>query len=153
MAMGGTSLDRTRCAPAVRLGRGEIAHERTLVSPRQLSRSSGPKGLDVDVRATGLENIPTEGPVLLAANHVSYPDFIFIEKAAIERGRYVRFMTRHDIWHQPALGRAMDRMQHIPVDREAPAAAYLTARRLLARARRWALPGGRDLATPTPCAR
>ena len=89
------------------------------------------KGLDIDVRATGLEHLPTSGPVLLAANHVSYPDFVFIEKAAIERGRYVRFMTRHDIWHQPVLGRAMDGMQHIAVDREAPAAAYLGARRLL----------------------
>lgn len=89
------------------------------------------KGLDIDVRATGLEHLPTSGPVLLAATHVSYPDFIFIEKAAIERERYVRFMTRHDIWQQPALARPMDRMQHIAVDREAPAAAYLEARRLL----------------------
>lgn len=87
--------------------------------------------LDIDVRTTGLEHLPTSGPVLLAANHVSYPDFIFIEKAAIEQGRYVRFMTRHDIWHQPALARPMDWMRHIPVDREAPAAAYLRARWLL----------------------
>lgn len=89
------------------------------------------KALAVDVRATGLEHVPTQGPVLLASNHVSYPDFLFIEKAAIDRGRYVRFMTRHDIWHQPALARPMDWMQHVPVDREAPAAAYLRARRLL----------------------
>ena len=89
------------------------------------------KSLAIDVRSTGLEHVPTTGPVLLAANHVSYPDFIFIEKAAIERGRYVRFMTRHDIWHQRALAGPMSGMKHIPVDREAPAAAYLMARRLL----------------------
>ena len=89
------------------------------------------RGLAIDVRATGLEHLPTTGPALLAATHVSYPDFVFIEKAAIERGRYVRFMTRHDIWHHRALAAPMDRMQHIPVDREAPAAAYLKARRLL----------------------
>lgn len=89
------------------------------------------RGLDVDVRATGLEHVPTTGPVLMAATHVSYPDFIFIEKAAVMRRRYVRFMTRHDIWHQRLLAAPMDRMQHIPVDREAPAAAYLKARRLL----------------------
>ena len=67
----------------------------------------------------------------MAATHVSYPDFVFIEKAAIGRGRYVRFMTRHDIWHQRVLAGPMSRMKHIPVDREAPAAAYLMARRLL----------------------
>lgn len=89
------------------------------------------KGLDIEVRATGLEHIPTEGPALLAATHVSFPDFVFIEKAAIDRGRYLRFMTRHDIWQQRPLGGPMEWMQHIPVDREAPAAAYLTARRLL----------------------
>ena len=89
------------------------------------------KGLDIEVRSTGAEHVPTEGPALLAATHVSYPDFLFIEKAAIERGRYVRFMCRHDIWHQRLLAGPMDRMAHIPVDREAPAGAYLVARRLL----------------------
>lgn len=89
------------------------------------------KRLAIDVRATGAEHLPTTGPALLAATHASYPDFVFIEKAAIERGRYVRFMTRHDIWEQPALAAPMTGMKHIPVDREAPAAAYLMARRLL----------------------
>src|SRR4051794_41956030 len=45
-------------------------------------------------------------------------------------GRLVRFMCRHEIWDSP-VGWAMDRMQHIPVDRRAPPAAYLQARRLL----------------------
>ena len=54
--------------------------------------------LGVDVRGHGVENIPTSGPVLLAATHVSYPDFVMIEKIAVSRGRYVRFMTRYDAW-------------------------------------------------------
>ena len=87
-------------------------------------------GLDIDVRSTGTEHLPETGPVLLAANHVSFPDFLFLEKAAITRGRYLRFLCRHDAW-RPPLGRAMEAMQHVPVDREAPAAAYLKARRLL----------------------
>ncbi|WP_243395153.1 lysophospholipid acyltransferase family protein [Nocardioides currus] len=86
-------------------------------------------GIRVDV--TGVEHLPTSGPVLLAVTHSSYPDFVFVEKAAITRGRYVRFMTRHDIWRRRVLAWAMDAMGHVPVDREAPAAAYLTARRLL----------------------
>ncbi len=87
--------------------------------------------LGVDTRWTGLENVPVSGPVILAATHVSYPDFVLIEQAAVERGRYVRFMCRHDIWDVPLVRTAMDRMQHVPVDRAAAAGAYLRARRLL----------------------
>jgi len=87
--------------------------------------------LAVDTRWTGLEHLPASGPVILAANHVSYPDFVLLEQAAVERDRYVRFLCRHDVWSVPLVGRAMDRMKHVPVDREAPAAAYLQARRLL----------------------
>ena len=87
--------------------------------------------LRLDVRWTGLEHLPTSGPVILAANHASFPDFVFVEKAAVSRGRYVRFMTRHDVWDAPGVSFFMDRMRHIPVDREAPAHAYLRARRLL----------------------
>lgn len=85
----------------------------------------------VDIRWTGLEHLPETGPVLLAANHVGYPDFVFIEQAARERGRLVRFMCRHDVWQVPLVNRAMDAMGHIPVDREAPAGAYLNARSML----------------------
>lgn len=87
--------------------------------------------LGVDVRPHGLEHLPRTGPVLLASTHASYIDFVVVEKAAIRRGRHVRFMTRYDAWVPPVLSFAMDRMQHIPVDREAPASAYLIARRRL----------------------
>lgn len=81
--------------------------------------------------ATGVEHLPTSGPVLLAATHVSYPDFLMIGQAVRERQRFVRFMCRHDVWHLPVVRAAMDRMRHVPVDRQAPAGAYVTARRLL----------------------
>ena len=88
------------------------------------------RALDVRLRYGGLENLPRTGPVVLASNHVSYPDFLWLGLAAHERDRWVRFLTRHDVWNTPAR-RAMDGMRHVPVDREAPAAAYLAARRLL----------------------
>jgi 1-acyl-sn-glycerol-3-phosphate acyltransferase len=87
--------------------------------------------LGLDVRWTGAEHLPASGPVIVAATHGSYPDFVFIERAAVSRGRYVRFMTRHDVWSVRAVRPLMDNMQHIPVNREAPAHAYLRARRLL----------------------
>lgn len=89
------------------------------------------RALDLTVRKAGLEHLPTTGPALLASNHVSFPDFAFIGEAALERGRLVRFLSRHDVWHVPVVGRAMTAMGHVPVDREAPAAAYLHARRHL----------------------
>lgn len=89
------------------------------------------RALDVRVHVEGAENVPTSGPVILACNHVAYPDFVFIEKGAIERGRYVRFMTRYDAWIPGPVAWFLTWMQHIPVDRAAPAAAFLRARRLL----------------------
>nr|WP_228499291.1 lysophospholipid acyltransferase family protein [Nocardioides agariphilus] len=88
------------------------------------------RALDVRLHYSGLEHVPQTGPVVLASTHGSYPDFLWIGLAAHERGRWVRFLTRHDVWQSRA-ARAMDAMRHVPVDREAPAAAYLTARRLL----------------------
>jgi 1-acyl-sn-glycerol-3-phosphate acyltransferase len=87
--------------------------------------------LGIDVRWTGAEHLPLEGPAILAATHASYPDFLFIERAAVSRGRYVRFLTRHDVWNVRAVAPLMNRMQHVPVNREAPVHAYLRARRLL----------------------
>ncbi|RYP82939.1 1-acyl-sn-glycerol-3-phosphate acyltransferase [Nocardioides guangzhouensis] len=87
--------------------------------------------LDVRVRVAGSGHLPTDGPVLLAANHASYADFVLLARAAVERDRHVRFLCRHDAWQAPGVGWLMDRMGHVPVDREAPAGAYLHARRLL----------------------
>lgn len=89
------------------------------------------RALDVTLDVSGLETVPTDGPVVLAATHVSYPDFLPIGVAAHRRGRYVRFMTRHDVWDRRWRAAPMSSMQHVPVDRQAPAAAYLHARRLL----------------------
>lgn len=107
-----------------------MSRERTYRAAVLVGRA-GLRALDLTVTGVGLENIPASGPVLLAATHVSYPDFLFVQEAARPAGRYIRFMTRHDVWQVPGLSRPMDTMQHIPVDREAPAAAYLMARRLL----------------------
>ena len=91
------------------------------------------RGLDITTRWSGEEHLPRSGPALLASVHNSYPDFVFVERAALSRERYVRFMCRHDIWNVPGVSHAMDAMGHIPVDRQTPAAAYLRARGLLRR--------------------
>ncbi len=87
--------------------------------------------LGVKVRVHGAEHLPTSGAVILASTHASYLDFVILEKAAVRRGRYLRFLARYDVWVPGPVAWAMDRMQHVPVDRAVPAAAYLQARRLL----------------------
>ena len=90
--------------------------------------------LGLRVRLDGLERVPPTGPAVLAANHVSFLDFLLLGLVGEERdGRRVRFLARHDLWAVPPVGWLMDRMGHIPVDRDAPAHAYLLAREALRR--------------------
>ncbi|MBC2932747.1 1-acyl-sn-glycerol-3-phosphate acyltransferase [Nocardioides sp. zg-1228] len=107
-----------------------MSRERTYRAAVALGRV-GMRALRMQVTGFGAEHVPRRGPVLLAATHVSYPDFVFVQEGVHSSGRHVRFMTRHDVWQVPGVGRAMSAMRHIPVDRAAPAGAYLTARRLL----------------------
>jgi 1-acyl-sn-glycerol-3-phosphate acyltransferase len=102
-----------------RVYRGAVAAGRVLL-----------RTLDLTVRAQGVEHVPAAGPAVLACNHVSFPDFALVARALLDTGRRVRFLCRADIWDSPA-GRAMTAMGHVPVDRAAPAAALLHARRLL----------------------
>ncbi len=88
------------------------------------------RSLGLTVRSQGAEHLPATGPVVLASTHSSFPDFLYVGEALLGTGRLVRFLCRADIWDSP-VGRAMDAMRHVPVDRQAPAAAYLRARRLL----------------------
>ncbi|MFS3127133.1 lysophospholipid acyltransferase family protein [Nocardioides sp. Bht2] len=76
------------------------------------------------------EHLPKAGPALIAATHVSYPDFIMVQAAA--GARQVRFLARHDAWEHRIAGPILKSLGHIPVDRAAPAGAYLEARRALA---------------------
>ena len=98
--------------------RGDRPYRATVRAGRLALRSLG-----VTTRVEGADRLPSTGPVLLAANHVGYPDFVFVARGALEQGRHVRFMCRHDIWHVPVVHRAMAAMRHIPVDRAAPAGA------------------------------
>jgi 1-acyl-sn-glycerol-3-phosphate acyltransferase len=88
-------------------------------------------GLRIDL--LGDEQVPAAGPVLLVSNHVSFLDFVLVGLAARRSRRHVRFLTRYDVWRHPLVGRAMTAMGHVPVDRAAPAGAYLHARALLRR--------------------
>jgi 1-acyl-sn-glycerol-3-phosphate acyltransferase len=80
-------------------------------------------GFRFDVR--GVENIPADGGAVLASNHVSYFDFMFVGLPAWRRGkRFVRFMAKEAVFRHRVSGPLMRGMHHIPVDRAAGAASY-----------------------------
>jgi len=80
-------------------------------------------GFRFDLR--GIENVPATGGAVLASNHVSYFDFMFVGYMAHRRGRrLVRFMAKQAVFRHPVGGPLMRAMKHIPVDRTAGAAAY-----------------------------
>jgi 1-acyl-sn-glycerol-3-phosphate acyltransferase len=87
------------------------------------------RALGLRIELYGAGRVPHRGPVVLASNHVSFLDFTLVGLAA--RPRLVRFLARYEVFDHWASGPFMRGMHHVPVDRAAPAAAYLTARRLL----------------------
>jgi 1-acyl-sn-glycerol-3-phosphate acyltransferase len=80
-------------------------------------------GFRFDMR--GIEHIPARGGAVLASNHVSYFDFMFVGLTGFRRGkRLVRFMAKEAVFRHRVSGPLMRGMHHIPVDRSAGAAAY-----------------------------
>ena len=76
----------------------------------------------------GAENIPADGGAVLASNHVSYFDFMFVGLPAHYRGRrLVRFMAKKEVFENKISGPLMRGMHHISVDRAAGLGAYRLA--------------------------
>ena len=90
------------------------------------------KALGLRFQMAGTEHVPTEGPALLAVNHVSYLDFIFGGLAAQPSGRLVRFMAKREIFDHRIAGPVMRSMHHISVDRGDGVGSYREALRYLA---------------------
>ena len=104
----------------------ELAYRTTIALGRTAMRA-----IDLRVRLDDAHHVPGAGPAILVANHVSFLDFLLVGLAARPSGRYPRFLARHEVWRNPVAGPFMTAMRHVPVDRSAPAAAYLRARSLL----------------------
>jgi 1-acyl-sn-glycerol-3-phosphate acyltransferase len=68
------------------------------------------------LETSGLEHLPQSGPVLLAGNHDSYWDPIAVGVAALPR-RQVRALAKSQLWKLPGLGRVLDGMGQIPIER------------------------------------
>ncbi len=84
------------------------------------------RALDFRITLDGAENIPATGGAVIAANHVSYFDFMLVGYAALPN-RLVRFMAKKSVFDNKVSGPLMRSMHHIPVDRRAGASAYAAA--------------------------
>jgi 1-acyl-sn-glycerol-3-phosphate acyltransferase len=65
----------------------------------------------------GLEHLPLDGAVLLAGNHDSYWDPIAIGIAGLPR-RQIKALAKASLW-KPGIGKVLDGMGQIPIDRGA----------------------------------
>jgi putative phosphoserine phosphatase / 1-acylglycerol-3-phosphate O-acyltransferase len=81
----------------------------------------------------GVENIPREGPFILAANHRSYFDVAALALAVAKSGRPARFLGKRELFDAPVIGQIGRAFGGIPVDRAGKAAnALRDAERVLA---------------------
>jgi 1-acyl-sn-glycerol-3-phosphate acyltransferase len=71
------------------------------------------------IRISGSEHIPRSGGALLAYNHVSVLDAIFIGLPVTRRGRIVRCFALSEDFERPILGRALRGLGQIPIRRGA----------------------------------
>jgi 1-acyl-sn-glycerol-3-phosphate acyltransferase len=69
------------------------------------------------IRVTGLGNVPAHGGALLAYNHLSVLDAIFVGLPVSRTGRVVRFFVLSDDFERPFLGSVLKRFRSIPVRR------------------------------------
>jgi 1-acyl-sn-glycerol-3-phosphate acyltransferase len=71
----------------------------------------------------GLLHIPRQGPVIIAANHVSYFDPLCLGVFIDAAGRQVRFLAKSELYRNPLLGWVLREAGQIPVYRESRDAA------------------------------
>jgi 1-acyl-sn-glycerol-3-phosphate acyltransferase len=77
---------------------------------------AGFRAVSADVRSIGHEQIPAEGPAILASNHISYLDFACVCLAPPAPRRPVRFLARKDFFDRRVPGFLLRRLGQIPVD-------------------------------------
>lgn len=66
------------------------------------------------MRVTGLDKVPTSGPVILCCNHFLWADPISM---AVAVPRTVHFMAKEELFHAPVLGPLMGPLGALPVKR------------------------------------
>jgi len=71
----------------------------------------------------GGEKIPKSGPVIVASNHVSYLDVLFLTHFLYRNGRAPRYIGKEGVFKVPVIGKIVLAAGQIPVVREGKDAA------------------------------
>lgn len=72
---------------------------------------------------TGGEHIPRTGPVLVAANHLSYVDPLVLGHFLVDHGRAANYLAKAELLDVPVLGTIIRNTRQIPVYRNTARAA------------------------------
>ncbi len=75
-------------------------------------------------KVIGIENIPEEGPIILAANHRSNLDPIFLA-ASMHKNRVITAVAKKELFKIKPLGYILNKINVIPVDRDNPTASTI----------------------------
>jgi putative phosphoserine phosphatase/1-acylglycerol-3-phosphate O-acyltransferase len=67
---------------------------------------------------SGIENIPPDGPAIVAANHRSYFDPVAYGLAVFGAGRYPRGLAKKELFDAPVLGKLLEAAGAIRVERD-----------------------------------
>jgi len=105
---------------------GEYAHD-FVYPPVVGALLTAFRALKLRIRLEGSHNVPRSGPAVMASNHISHLDFIFVGLGARSSRRYVRFMAKESIFANRIAGPLMRGMHHIAVDREAGSKSFRDA--------------------------
>jgi 1-acyl-sn-glycerol-3-phosphate acyltransferase len=73
----------------------------------------------------GQQNLPAGGPVILAANHLSYMDIFAVSLFADSARRYPVFLAKSSLFTIPVLGTIISRLGQLPVYRDQTDAALV----------------------------
>lgn len=74
-----------------------------------------------------LERLPRRGPFVLAANHYTELDVLYMVKLLWRAGRLPRFLAKASIWKIPVVGKIMTDSQQIKVERDGGGAGSIRA--------------------------
>jgi putative phosphoserine phosphatase / 1-acylglycerol-3-phosphate O-acyltransferase len=76
-----------------------------------------PLAMPVRIDVDGIEQIPREGPCIIASNHRSYLDGLVLAALGSRRGRKLRFLGKREVFEAPVVGHVARAAGQIPVDR------------------------------------
>jgi 1-acyl-sn-glycerol-3-phosphate acyltransferase len=80
-------------------------------------------GVVAKIEIRGAENLPEEGPFVLAANHHSEIDPLIVAASVWRLGRAPRFMAKESLFRVPVLGWALRSTGMVPVARTSSSSA------------------------------